>query len=118
MRLKRSAPRVLMTAALVCLGGILGGCGSLEKTLVFPGAASQGRPDAIIPPGGDYELIPLQTADGTGIVAQFGGSLGPGGEPAADSGHAPTVIFDIPLRPVGNNAACQPKSLSLVRGLA
>ena len=93
MRLKRSAPRVLMTAALVCLGGILGGCGSLEKTLVFPGAASQGRPDAIIPPGGDYELIPLQTADGTGIVAQFGGSLGPGGEPAADSGHAPTVIF-------------------------
>jgi hypothetical protein len=47
----------------------------------------------LLPPGGDYELIPLKTADGTRIIAEFGGALTRGGKPAADPGHAPTVIF-------------------------
>ena len=84
---------LLATAALSCLGGILGGCDSLERILVFPGADSQGRPDAVIPPSSDYELIALQTRDGTRIVAQFGRALGPAGEAAAGLGAAPTVIF-------------------------
>jgi fermentation-respiration switch protein FrsA (DUF1100 family) len=84
---------LVATAALSCLGGILGGCGSLERILVFPGADSQGRPDSVIPSGSDYELVPLQTRDGTRIVAQFGRALGSAGGPAADPREAPTVIF-------------------------
>ena len=82
-----------MSTSLVCLGGILGGCSSLEEKLIFPGAASQGQPYAMIAPSSDYELIPLETADGTRIVAQFGRALGSAGEPAADAEHEPTVIF-------------------------
>jgi hypothetical protein len=59
--------------------------------LVFPGAATQGR--AVLPPSADYELIPLQTPDGTRIVAEFGGALTRGGKPADDPSRAPTVIF-------------------------
>jgi uncharacterized protein len=59
--------------------------------LVFPGASTQGR--AVLAPGADYELIPLQTPDGTRIVAEFGGALTRGGKPAEDPSHAPTVIF-------------------------
>ena len=33
--------------------------------------------------------------------------------PDLSSRHAPTVIFVMPLRAVGNSAACQPKSLLL-----
>jgi|CZKI01.1.fsa_nt_gi fermentation-respiration switch protein FrsA (DUF1100 family) len=84
---------LLASAALSCLGAILGGCDSIEKSVVFPGADSQGRPDAVIPPGGDYELVPLRTRDGTTIVAQFGRALGPAGGPAEDVKGAPTVIF-------------------------
>jgi fermentation-respiration switch protein FrsA (DUF1100 family) len=84
---------LLATAALSCLGGILGGCDSLERVLVFPGADSQGRPDAVIPPSSDYELVHLQTRDGTRIVAQFGRALASAGKAAADMKGAPTVIF-------------------------
>jgi uncharacterized protein len=75
----------------LCFAGVISMRGSLETMLVFPGAATQGR--AVLPPSGDYQLIPLQTPDGTRIVAEFGGALGPDGRPAADPGHAPTVIF-------------------------
>jgi len=61
--------------------------------MVFPGAASQGRPEAILSPSSDYELVPLRTRDGTRIVAQFGRALDSLGKPAADSKQAPTVIF-------------------------
>ena len=36
--------------------------------------------------------------------------------PAPSSRQAPTLIFVMPLRPVGNSAACQEKSLSAVSG--
>jgi len=91
--MKRAALTLLVTPSLLCLGGVLGGCSSLEEKLVFPGAASQGQAYATLPPSGDYELIALRTKDGTGIVAQFGGALDPGGRPAADAARAPTVIF-------------------------
>jgi len=91
--MRRAALIAAMSASLLCLGGILGGCRSLEEKLIFPGAASQGQPYAAIPPSKDYELIPLVTSDGTRIVAQFGGALDSLGQPAADAGRAPTVIF-------------------------
>jgi uncharacterized protein len=61
--------------------------------LVFPGSATQGLAGATLPPSPDYELIPLQTADGTRIIAEFGGALGRDGKRASETLHAPTVIF-------------------------
>jgi uncharacterized protein len=91
--MKPGQPLTLVSAAFLGLGGILSGCRPLEAKLVFPGAASQGQPYATLPPSDDCRLIPLTTGDGTAIVAQFGGPLGPGGRPAAPGAHAPTVVF-------------------------
>src|ERR1700678_3629029 len=91
--MKRSKAPVLVATALLCLAGIVEVRASLEARLIYPGAATQGRPEAVVPPGADYELIPLRTRDGTAIVAQFGRALGARGEPLADPGMRPTVIF-------------------------
>jgi hypothetical protein len=80
-------------AALILLAGVLAARASLESRLIFPGASTQGRRDALIRPGGGCELIALRTRDGTGIVAQFGRALEPGGAPAPDPGRRPTLIF-------------------------
>jgi fermentation-respiration switch protein FrsA (DUF1100 family) len=90
----RGKPRYWLAAALLlCLAGIPAVRGSLETKLVFPGSATQGLPGATLPPSPDYELIPLQTADGTRIVAEFGGALQRDGKPDAAASRAPTVIF-------------------------
>jgi uncharacterized protein len=88
----RARPKLLLAGAIVlCFAGVIAVRGSIETMLVFPGAATQGR--AVLPPSADYELIPLKAADGTSIVAEFGGALTRGGKPAPDPSHAPTVIF-------------------------
>jgi fermentation-respiration switch protein FrsA (DUF1100 family) len=82
-----------MTAASVCLLGVAEGRASLESMLIYPGAATQGRPDTVVPPGPGYELVHLATTDGTGIVAQFGHAQDAHGGPAAHPEQRPTVIF-------------------------
>jgi fermentation-respiration switch protein FrsA (DUF1100 family) len=79
--------------AVLCLAGIVEVRASLEASFIYPGAATQGRPDAVVPHGGDYELVPLRTRDGTAIVAQFGRALDDRGEHMLDPGMRPTVIF-------------------------
>jgi hypothetical protein len=80
-------------AAALFLGTLLAGCGPLEKAFVFPGASSQGRPYAVLPPSADYRILSLRTRDGTPIAAQFGLPLDAAGQPQARRGSAPTVIF-------------------------
>jgi fermentation-respiration switch protein FrsA (DUF1100 family) len=46
-----------------------------------------------VPPGADYEIVPLQTRDGTRIVALFGGALDPRGGHTLVAGKRPTVVF-------------------------
>jgi len=88
----RGKPKLWLAGGLVlCFAGAVAMRGSIETMLLFPGAVTQGR--AVLPPGGDYELIPLKTPDGTRIVAEFGRALTRGGKPALDPSHAPTVIF-------------------------
>ncbi len=70
-----------------------GGCGALERSLIFPGAATQGRADTAVPPSTAYELVPLVTSDGTKIVAQFGRALTSTGTPRADAATRPAMIF-------------------------
>jgi fermentation-respiration switch protein FrsA (DUF1100 family) len=90
----RRQKRILLVAAVtLCVAGIVEGRASLEAKLIFPGAATQGRPDTVIPPGNGYELVRLATPDGTAIVAQFGHALDSRGEPAANPERRPTVIF-------------------------
>jgi fermentation-respiration switch protein FrsA (DUF1100 family) len=89
--MRRRKALYLAGALIVCFAGVTAVRGSLETMLVFPGAATQGR--AVLPPSDDYELVPLQTPDGTRIVAQFGGALAPDGKASPDAGRAPTVIF-------------------------
>jgi uncharacterized protein len=57
-----------------------------QTRLIFPGAATQGDPAAIIPPRPGSELVTLTTAKGDRIVALFGPAL------ALDSAKRPTVI--------------------------
>jgi pimeloyl-ACP methyl ester carboxylesterase len=88
----RGKPTLWLAGGLVlCFAGAVAMRGSIETILVFPGSATQGR--AAVAPGGDHELIPLKTPDGTRIVAEFGGALTRGGKPADDPSGAPTVIF-------------------------
>lgn len=70
-----------------------GGCSSLERSLIFPGAATQGRAATAVPPSTAYELVPLTTSDGTKIVAQFARALTNIGTPLTDAATRPVVIF-------------------------
>jgi pimeloyl-ACP methyl ester carboxylesterase len=91
--MNQSRTPLVVATALICLVGIVEVRASLESKFIYPGASSQGRPDAIVPPSGDYTLAPLQTRDGTRIIAQFGPALDPRGERSLDPGMRPTVIF-------------------------
>jgi hypothetical protein len=91
--MRRKTRYGLAATLLLCIAGISAVRGSLETKLVFPGSSSQGLAGALLPPNPDYELIPLQTSDGTRIVAEFGNALGNGGKKDANASHAPTVIF-------------------------
>jgi len=65
----------------------------IQNKLVFPGAATQGQPDAILIQGSGNELLTLQARDGTRITALFGKALTSDGQPLADASGRPTVIF-------------------------
>jgi uncharacterized protein len=84
--------RVLQIAALVYLG-LMGILYSLQTWLIFPGAATQGRPDAmtVAPPGA--ELVTLRTGDGERIVALFGPALAQDGRPHPDASHRPSLLY-------------------------
>jgi uncharacterized protein len=66
---------------------------SLESSFIFPGAATQNKPETVVPPSGDHELVPLQTGDGTRIVALFGRALDSDGKHMLDPAMRPTVVF-------------------------
>jgi pimeloyl-ACP methyl ester carboxylesterase len=68
---------------------------SLQKSLIFPGAASQGRKDAIVRPSSDEELVNLSTQGGDRVTALFGNALKGeyGRELREDASDRPTVIF-------------------------
>ena len=69
-----------------------------QTRLIFSGAATQGRPEAALAPGGDFETVRLRAPDGVGIVGCFGRALVPVGE--GSSAARQTVIF------LCGNASC------------
>jgi uncharacterized protein len=82
-RVRRWTWRIIRITLAVYLGLILV-FSQLQESLIFPGAASQGRKDAIVRPSGRQELIQLKTKSGDHTVALF---------VPADEPSAPTVIF-------------------------
>jgi len=65
----------------------------LQTSLIFPGAATQGKKVALVAPPPGAELVRLTTASGERIVALFGTALTPEGRPRSDAAHRPSMIY-------------------------
>jgi len=66
---------------------------SAQRYLIFPGAATQGRPDAAVRAGEGEELLRLRAGTGDTIAALFGRALNADGSPRPDAARRPTVLF-------------------------
>jgi hypothetical protein len=66
---------------------------TFQERIIFPGHATQGRPDAVVEPGPDTELLSLRTARGDRVVALFGAALTADGRPRPDAARRPTLLF-------------------------
>ena len=56
-----------------------------QNQLIFPGASTQGHPDAIVRPTGGAEVVKLKTKTGDTVAALFGPALNPDGSPHPDT---------------------------------
>src|SRR5207245_2097151 len=65
----------------------------LQSWLIFPGASTQGQPQAFITPASDQQLIPLTTAAGDKTVLLFAPALSRDGTPHPDASHRPTLLY-------------------------
>lgn len=66
---------------------------AFQTRLIFPGAATQGTPEAdVIPPPGS-ELVRLTTAKGDRVVAIFGRALTENGQPHPAASNQPTLLY-------------------------
>jgi fermentation-respiration switch protein FrsA (DUF1100 family) len=64
-----------------------------QTQLIFPGAATQGRRDAVVHPTGGAEIVNLKTAAGDAVAALFGPALTPDGSPHPDAKSRPTLLY-------------------------
>src|SRR5439155_8969155 len=61
--------------------------------LIFPGAATQGHPDAVVRPAGGAQIVSLTASTGDTVTALFGPALTPDGRPHSDALHRPTILY-------------------------
>jgi uncharacterized protein len=66
---------------------------SVQARLIFPGASTQGDPDAEVRPCDGTELVRIKTKHGDTIVALYGGAVLPNGQPDLRAADRPTMIF-------------------------
>ena len=85
--------RLLAGTILVAYLALLALLYFLQDALIFPGRASQGRPEARIPPRSDREILRLRTRSGEEVAAVFGAALTPSGHPLADPRSRPSVVY-------------------------
>jgi fermentation-respiration switch protein FrsA (DUF1100 family) len=64
-----------------------------QSYLIFPGASTQGQPEAQFRAGRDGELLELKTKTGERVAALYGSALTAGGRPDPDAAARPTVLF-------------------------
>ena len=83
----------LVVVPLLIYAGVVVVFSAWQTGLIFPGSATQGKPEAVItaPPGA--ELVELTTARGDRVVALFGPALQPDGSPRADASTCPTLLY-------------------------
>ena len=91
-RLKRWFWRLTRIAAIVYLGLALI-LSLLQTQLIFPGAATQGHPDAVVRPFDGAEIVTLKASTGDTVAALFGPALTPDGKPDPDAAHRPTLLY-------------------------
>ena len=72
--------------------GVVAVFASFQARLIFPGRATQGRPEAVVRPGPGMELVTLTTARGERVAALFAPALTADGRPHPDAAHRPTLI--------------------------
>lgn len=87
----RVARRFAMIAGLV-LVGFLGSLYTVQANIIFPGASTQGRPEAVVRAGPGEELVKLPTPGGD-VAALFGPALSADGRPLPDAEKRPALVF-------------------------
>jgi pimeloyl-ACP methyl ester carboxylesterase len=90
-RANRGARGLRLSLAAAVAATLAGGCASMERKFVYPGAASQGQ--AAVAAAPDYELVPLELRDGTHCIGQFGAALDASGHRLPNTEDRPTLIF-------------------------
>jgi pimeloyl-ACP methyl ester carboxylesterase len=66
---------------------------AFQTWFIFPGAATQGRADAVVTPTGGAELVAMSAKTGEKVVALFGRALEPDGRPHPAPGSRPTILY-------------------------
>ncbi|MEO6434189.1 MAG: alpha/beta hydrolase [Tepidisphaeraceae bacterium] len=90
--LKRWAWRIARVAVVAYLGLALV-LAMFQTWFIFPGAATQGRRDAMVTPSERAEIVTLATNTGDKVVALFGAALTPQGTPHPDARSRPTILY-------------------------
>ena len=89
---ERPRVRACRALTLTCLVLLLAGCAAVGERRALPGTG-HGTPGAQLPPSPRYEVLRLQTRDGTRIAAEFCQAQDAKGQPLTDANQHPTVIF-------------------------
>jgi pimeloyl-ACP methyl ester carboxylesterase len=108
-RVRRMGRSIITIYLLVCLAMFF-----LQTKLSFPGASTQGAPDAVVDPPPGCELLHLTAADGVPIAALFGKAMLPNGRIDPRAASLPTLLYFY------GNGMCLADSLAefnLFRGL-
>ena len=89
------APRLKRAIAISALFylAVVGMLYALQTKMIFPGASTQGQPEATVMPPRGARLLELAGKGEPSIVALFGCALDKDGKPAADGPHRPTILF-------------------------
>jgi len=94
---KRPLPwRLAMAALRIAVGVYLGLClvlATFQTQLIFPGAATQGRRDAVVRPIDGGEIVQLKASTGDTVAALFGPAVTPEGRPLPDASRRPTLLY-------------------------
>ena len=91
-RIRRITVRGLRLLAFI-LAGFLVVLYFVQDRMIFPGAATQGAPEANLRPRPGSELLQLATPRGDRVVALFGPALLPDGRPHPDPASRPAFLY-------------------------
>jgi fermentation-respiration switch protein FrsA (DUF1100 family) len=89
----RCLGRSLIRIAIATYLGLAIVLAAFQTKLIFPGASTQGQPQAVVRPSEGAELVTLTTPAGERVVALFGAAETSQGQPLADPKSRPTLLF-------------------------